>query len=155
MDVTGQPYVFVNDNPLNTTDPLGQCWFACGVWHNVTSAADHVGNFVKRYRSAIILAGVTILAGSVTFGLGAAILPTEFAVASEVFGSAAVEASSSSVGVALMHGAEVISTASDWGATAIRLGAPFTLTVISAGFTVHEAIVAHKGKQKKTGNARR
>jgi len=48
LDQTGQPYVFTNDSPLNATDPLGQCWFACGVWHDITKAVDKAVKTVQK-----------------------------------------------------------------------------------------------------------
>ncbi|MHB8379748.1 MAG: RHS repeat-associated core domain-containing protein [Acidimicrobiales bacterium] len=48
---TNQPYVFTNDNPLNATDPLGQCggWF-----HVICSATDGVGHFVLKHSTGIL-----------------------------------------------------------------------------------------------------
>ena len=40
---TDQPYAFVNDDPLNLTDPLGQCG---GIFHDLCSATDGIGNFL-------------------------------------------------------------------------------------------------------------
>jgi hypothetical protein len=136
--------LFANDNPLNGTDPLGQCggWFGF-----VCKGFDATRHFVYENRSAIILTGVTLIAGAATFGIGAAILPTEFALTSEVFGSAAVEATSSSVDVSVMRVVAVLTTPSELAATALRLGAPLTLTIVSGAFAVHEAITASKSKR--------
>ena len=46
VDQTGQPYVFVNDNPLNADDVLGLCWpsWACGVEHAIGAAGSWVAH---------------------------------------------------------------------------------------------------------------
>ena len=69
VQTTDQPYAFVNDDPLNRSDPLGLCWFACGVWHDITSAGDSlgstfgdVGNFVEA--NGIALGGLVLDTGS-------------------------------------------------------------------------------------------
>jgi hypothetical protein len=65
---TGQPYVFTNDDPLNKTDPLGLCWFACGVWHDITKTADDTGHYVDEHRTLIV--GIVAAGTCVAFSLG-------------------------------------------------------------------------------------
>jgi hypothetical protein len=49
---TDQPYVFVNDNPLNGTDPLGLCFIVC--LHSVAKAFDAVTKFVSSNTVAVV-----------------------------------------------------------------------------------------------------
>jgi hypothetical protein len=46
---TNQPYVFIDDDPLNGEDPLGLCWpsWACGAEHAV-------GHFVVQHSTGIL-----------------------------------------------------------------------------------------------------
>jgi len=70
VQTTGQPYVFTNDNPLNATDPLGQCggWF-----HVICSASDFVGralgapgrNFVTQSKGlGLVISGALLIVGT-------------------------------------------------------------------------------------------
>ena len=53
VDETGQPYAYTGDDPVNGTDPLGQCWpsWACGVENAGTSllagAGDYAVSFIQ------------------------------------------------------------------------------------------------------------
>src|SRR6202044_2612607 len=62
VDETGQPYAYTGDDPVNGTDPLGQCWpsWACGVENAgaslLSGAAEYVvplaqGEFEQQFAS--------------------------------------------------------------------------------------------------------
>jgi RHS repeat-associated protein len=69
VDQTNQPYVFVNDNPLNSTDPLG-LW---PNWLAITSAIaapiTHIVSFAWQHRTTI--AGALAAATCVALSVGA------------------------------------------------------------------------------------
>lgn len=78
---TGQPYIFTNDDPLNTEDPLGLCWpkWACGIEKTITSAAKWVANHPLDTVIIITAIGSVIVTGGADTGIlvGAVAFATE------------------------------------------------------------------------------
>ena len=50
VDTTGQPYVFVNDSPLNATDPLGLC-----SWYNPICAVTAAAKWVVHHPMTVVV----------------------------------------------------------------------------------------------------
>ena len=80
VDTTGQPYVFVNDNPLNATDPIGLCFL--GLCHVVNAVKDVGKVAVKVGKAALnnslvrgVMIGIAItVACGATAVIGCALL---------------------------------------------------------------------------------
>jgi RHS repeat-associated protein len=64
VDQTGQPYVFVNDDPLNAEDPLGLfCLWSC-VKHGLASGADAVVRAASKTVASFIPKGTGMAMGA-------------------------------------------------------------------------------------------
>jgi RHS repeat-associated protein len=126
---TNQPYVFVNDNPINATDPLGLC-FICNLFSSAVHVVSHVAKAVVKYyapvsiivsvakfvvhhplATAMIVAGAAIVVGSA--GLGAAIAPM---LAADIVGA---DATLFSVSTTLAHGAIILAVPAVSGAAGV------------------------------------
>ena len=152
LDQTGQPYVFTNDSPLNATDPLGQCWFACGVWHDVTKAAKDVGHFVNKYKVAIALTAVTAVALVATGGVAGALVVEGASAWGTLTATAEVAETgteASGFGELLGTGIEKLSAITDLGVTAVKTTLVLTVPVASGVAAYHEAVVARKTASKR------
>jgi RHS repeat-associated protein len=67
VGLTRQPYSYVNDNPLNGTDPLGLSWYnpaswSAKTWDNIASVAAVV--------AVLPIPGVDVVAGAIAVGAG-------------------------------------------------------------------------------------
>lgn len=85
VDLTNQPYVFTNDNPLNSTDPLGDCGGLLGFACKAFDASRH---FVATHKVAdgIALGVLSVATGGTALALAAAV---EGSAAATAFGAAA------------------------------------------------------------------
>lgn len=137
--------MFTNDNPLNATDPLGQCggWFGF-----VCKAFDATRHFTYQYRSALLLGVVTVAAFTVTGGLALALAPSAEAVVGIFAGETTVGFTLSDV---VMNGLEVLSSPMDAATLAAKVAAPMALTGISGAATLHEVMVASRSRPTRRG----
>jgi hypothetical protein len=89
VQLTDQPYVFVNGNPLNATDPLGLCWGWCtftDVGHavsNVGHAVIHVADVVRHGFAAAANNGVVLGVVGLTLDGASLALDTASAITDE------------------------------------------------------------------------
>jgi RHS repeat-associated protein len=142
---TNQPYAYVNDNPLNATDPLG----LCSTWNpfcDIGAAAEQIAgatvqlvHVAENPIVAGVFLGVTAVATGglslVAEGTGALLLASASAAAS--YGAAALDASPcfnnheglACTGLAMSTGAGLLSTG---GAVALGLDAGSTTFAGSA-----------------------
>ena len=125
---TNQPYAFTNDNPLNATDPLGQCggWFGfvCSAYDATRHATAASVDWSTQHPMQI-LGGVAIVLG-VASGVGI------FVAADALIGAATVEA---------LSAAEVADAAVGTGAYSSALDASMRASAEAATTTAE--VVAH------------
>jgi uncharacterized protein RhaS with RHS repeats len=86
VNVTGQPYAYVDDDPVNVTDPLGM-WGWSSITHFVHHVAHAVGKVVTSKRFLADVANVASIAAAAT-----AFIPVVGTAVSVGFGTVALAA---------------------------------------------------------------
>ncbi len=152
---TDQPYAFVNDDPLNGTDPLGLCWI-CKVFtsavNSVAKVATDVGEFVNKYKTTIALAAISTVAIVATGGVAGALLVEGAAALDTLTATAEVAESGAEAGdfgELLGAATEKLSALTDLGVTAVKTALVLTVPAVSLVATVHEAEVTSKSTSTK------
>ncbi len=152
---TDQPYAFVNDDPLNGTDPLGLCWI-CKVFtsavNSVAKVATDVGDFVNKYKTTIALAAISTVAIVATGGVAGALLVEGAAALDTLTATAEVAESGAEAGdfgELLGAATEKLSALTDLGVTAVKTALVLTVPAVSLVATVHEAEVTSKSTSTK------
>lgn len=168
---TNQPYVFTNDDPLNSTDPLGQCggWFGfvCKAFdatrHGIAANSGNIGiglGIAAAIAAAAVLilpvtGGVALALGVVAFTAGttASILDTK-----KCLGGSEADCAGAILGgvSSLAGGTGVIATAAGSGAVAnlfggfsINVGIASLVSDVGAAIAVVKKVLKPVAKKKK------
>jgi len=171
---TNQPYVFTNDNPLNSTDPLGQCggWFGfvCKAFdatrHGIAANSGNIGIGLgitaAIAAAAVLILPVSVVSGGVALSLGvvaftagttASILDTK-----KCLGGAEADCAGVILGgvSSLAGGTGVIATAAGSGAVAnlfggfsVNVGIASLVSDVGAAIAVAKKVLHPAVKKKK------
>ena len=115
VDTTGQPYAFVNDNPLNATDPLGNLGFdPCANSRGRAACMNKAVKVMERGPSFATLAKIAIVVVGAVGGV-ACVMATVGVCGALAFGIGSVEFSGGAIAVGLATGAA--SGAADYALT--------------------------------------